>query len=80
MYICYNCGAVFETPAVYEEHHPYGRGYATEEWAICPCCDSTDFEEAKRCSHCGNFFAELEYVQGHEGGLCEECYEDLYGE
>lgn len=74
MYICNNCGAVFETPRTHEEHHPYGMTSATEIWAICPHCDDTDFSDAKQCEHCGEFVAEL-----HDG-LCDVCHGDMYGE
>ncbi len=80
MYICNNCEAVFSSPDTHEEHHPYGMGTAAEHFSICPSCSSTDFEEAKQCERCGELFAHLEYVQGHKGGLCEGCHEELYGE
>ena len=75
MYICHNCGAVFDTPDTYEEHHPYGMGYARERWSVCPSCGDTDFDEAKECSRCGEYFAELE-----DDGLCELCWDEMYGE
>ena len=73
MYICNNCEAVFETPAVHEEQHPYGMTYATEYWSVCPHCGDTDFDEAKKCDRCGEYVAEL------EEGLCDCCYGDVYG-
>lgn len=74
MYICNNCEAVFETPAVHEEHHPYGMSYATEYWSVCPHCGDTDIDEAKQCERCDGYFAEL-----HDG-LCDCCYGEMYGE
>lgn len=74
MYICNCCGAVFETPAVYEEHHPYGMTSATEYFSVCPDCGETDFDDAKKCKRCGEFVAEL------DDGLCDCCYGDMYGE
>lgn len=73
MYICEECESVFEEPKIIEEHHPYGMGYATEEWAVCPHCESTDYTEAKRCKRCGEYFAEL------DDGLCDICYDDMRG-
>ena len=72
MYICNNCGAIFETPSIYEEHHPYGMGYATEYLAVCPHCQSYNFDEAKQCERCGELVAEL------HNGLCDCCHSDLY--
>ena len=74
MFICNNCGAIFEDCKIIEEHHPYGMGYATEEWAVCPHCEDTDFAEAEECKRCGELFAEL------DEGLCDVCYGDMYGE
>ena len=74
MYICNECGLVFENYETYEEHHPYGMTSATETWAVCPHCGEAGFEEAKECSRCGNFVAEL------TDGLCDCCYEEMYGE
>jgi hypothetical protein len=73
MYICYECGALFDTPDTYEEHHPYGKGYARETWAVCPCCETTNYGTAKECEKCGM------YVESLEDGLCEECWEEKYG-
>ena len=67
MYICEVCGEVFTEPNVIEERHPYGDGYATEDWYACPCCESTDIVEAKKCAGCGEWFAEL------EDDFCEDC-------
>lgn len=74
MYICNNCGEVFEDCKIIKEHHPYGMGTATESWAVCPHCEDTDIQEAKKCERCGEYVAER-----HEG-LCEVCYGDMHGE
>jgi hypothetical protein len=70
MYICENCGEVFEEFGTYYEHHPYGNGYATEEWSCCPYCKDTDIVEAHECECCGEHFATL------TDGLCYECYHE----
>ncbi len=74
MYICENCGAVFEDCKIIEEHHPYGMTSATEYWSACPVCGYTDIEEAKKCELCGEYYEEL------KDGLCDCCYGDEYGE
>jgi rubrerythrin len=74
MYICNNCGEVFDTPETYEEHHPYGTGYASEKWSVCPNCGEPDYDEAKQCERCGEFVAELD-----GDGLCDVCYGDMHG-
>ena len=45
MWKCEECGYIFDEPKIIYERHPYGMGYATEEFAVCPCCKSTSFEE-----------------------------------
>ena len=74
MYICEDCGEVFAEAKTIEERHPYGMTYATEYWAVCPYCESSNFEKAKQCERCGELVAEL-----HDG-LCDCCYGDMYGE
>lgn len=69
MYICENCGEVLEDyeVGVYQEAHPYGDGYAYEEWSCCPLCGGTDIVEAYECEECGEYFAHL------TDDLCEDC-------
>ena len=73
MFICHECGEVFEEPKIIEEHHPYGMTYATEEWAVCPHCGENNFDKAKKCSMCGEYVAEVD-----EEELCEVCHSDMY--
>lgn len=73
MYICNSCGEVFDEPDRIEEHHPYGMTTATETWDVCPCCGDNDISEAKQCSRCAEYVAEL-----HDG-MCEICYDDING-
>ena len=75
MWICEDCGAVFDEAKIIEEHHPYGMTYATEYWAACPHCESTNIEEARFCERCERYVVELQ-----DGELCDVCYEDMYGE
>ena len=73
MYICNNCGEVFEQADIVEERHPYGETYATENWYVCPYCGDTSFDEAQKCERCGVYVAEL------DEGLCDCCHGDMYG-
>ena len=72
MYICNDCEEVFDEPKIIEEHHPYGMGYAIEEFVVCPHCKDTDIQEAEQCGRCGNYVAEL------EDGLCDICHSDMF--
>lgn len=67
MFICNNCGETFTDGKTVFEFHPYGDGYASEPWAVCPYCEDTDFSEAQQCERCSEFSAEL------KDGLCEYC-------
>ena len=73
MYICHECLGTFTEPDGYEEHHPYGMGYASEGFDCCPYCGSRNFDDAKRCDRCD------EWVVETNDGLCDVCYEDMYG-
>ena len=44
---CEDCGERFHEDecATHYERHPYGNGYATEEWASCPFCGGTDLSD-----------------------------------
>ena len=72
-YRCLDCGHIFEEgeQAVWEEHHPYGMGYATENFSGCPICKG-DFEETTQCKICGGEFLEDEL---NGGCVCDECIE-----
>lgn len=80
MYICEECGAMFEQPRITYESHPYGEGWATEEGAVCPCCGEGGlFPEAIQCEYCGEYFAlkDVDYIGQH--WYCEVCSDDLFG-
>ena len=50
-YRCERCGEIILESDLdwdeWDEHHPYGEGYATEHWAepCCPFCGSKRVEE-----------------------------------
>ena len=71
---CLNCGHIFEEGECsnWYEHHPYGMGYAAEEFSGCSICNG-DFEETKQCEICGGEFLEDELLGGC---VCEECVEE----
>lgn len=72
MYICKNCGAVFEEPDI-EAYDPspdgvgLPRGYY--EIHYCPMCGGDWIEQADKCPSCGEYFI---------GGIvCDDCRETL---
>lgn len=73
-YKCLECGNIFEEGecASWCEHHPYGMGYAEEEFSGCPICRG-DYEKTKQCKICGGEFLEDEL---NGGCVCNECIEE----
>lgn len=73
MFICRDCGRIFETPQQIIERHgldspPY------EEFSGCPFCGG-DYTETYVCCECGQFitgdFVELKNGEHY----CNACYE-----
>ena len=73
MFVCLDCGAIFEEPLTVYESMEFWGAPAWEAWGACPNCRSTEIDEAKRCERCGEYVADL------EDGLCDLCHDDLYG-
>ena len=71
MWVCVECGELFEEPEHYVEKHnldspPY------EEWDGCPECAGT-FVEAFRCDCCDEFITG-DYFEIENGKkYCQEC-------
>lgn len=82
MFVCNDCGEVFEECKVIEEPRPYGMGFAIEYLSVCPCCGEGGIEEAKRCENCGEYGLadNMKHSEANELYLCDICYGDLYGE
>ena len=72
MYICLECGHVFDEPTTWSESRPYGEGYAYEGFSGCPCCQG-GYEEAFECEFCGEYFSKDDL----DNGCCEKCKEDV---
>lgn len=62
MYKCEECEKTFEEP----KFTNFGEG----KYALCPHCDG-DFDKAKACEVCGEYFTESEMPDG----VCEDCIE-----
>ena len=72
MFKCYECGKVFDEPKIVGEFRPYGEGYVTETFAVCPYCGGS-FESADICKNCGDCF----FAEELTDGCCETCFEEL---
>lgn len=82
MFVCLDCGAEFEEPKVeYENQGEFWGAPAWEAFGACPNCGSTDYDEARRCDHCGEWTVDGKRViiNGAHLYLCDICYDDLLG-
>ena len=73
MFICLDCGHMFDKPKMYTETH--GLPYPPyETWGGCPKCGGV-YDFAKECDVCGRCF-DGEYVRIVDGTIvCSNCYE-----
>lgn len=75
MFVCLDCGCIFENTRHYVEKHnlntpPY------EEWDGCPSCDGS-YAEAHKCDECDEWIAG-EYIKTASGQrICENCYNTM---
>lgn len=68
MYVCRECGAVFEQPARDE--------LDMLVFLECPYCFGNEFVETKLCANCGHYVTG-NYIKTAWGDvLCEDCYEE----
>lgn len=83
MYICCDCGHVFETPKhCSEDRTPGGSfegGSFIEHWEGCPLCEGA-FEEAVECDGCGEFTYSSSLTSTKDGEYCESCMEEMDGD
>ena len=72
MWICVNCGRLFEEPFHWQEDH--GLDYPPyEEHCGSPCCYD-NYIEARECSCCGEYITDR-YVKTYDDKrYCENCY------
>lgn len=72
LFVCLECGKIFEQPVDYVEKHgldtpPY------EEFSGSPCCAGA-YTEAHKCDCCGEWIVSS-YVKINDGErYCEDCF------
>lgn len=70
MYICVDCGKVFDEEEIsvwHESRGVYWGEPCTEKMYGCPNCKG-EFVKAKKCKICGDWLKEYDW------DICEECY------
>lgn len=65
MFICTDCGRLYDEMPVHTEHHD---DYYSE-LVNSDCCCGGMIDEAKRCKVCGEYVTEDDIVEG----VCEDC-------
>ena len=72
MFICLDCGKLFEEPKRYIERH--GLDYAPyEAWKGCPECGGA-YVETFECTQCGKWITG-DYIEIGDTLVCDECYQ-----
>lgn len=69
MYMCWQCGKIFDEPAVeYDDPSPDGVSLTPGAYKIyhCPRCGSEHIEETKECPMCG-----FDHISSNV--LCADC-------
>ena len=72
MFICLDCGEIFEKPKIFTENHGLGSP-PYEELYGCPLCGGS-YAETYKCDVCGKY-VEDEYLTTDKGDIiCDNCY------
>ena len=72
MWVCTNCGHIFEEPYRWEERHGFDYG-PFEKFSGCPKCGEP-YAEAHKCDECDEWIWG-EYIKTASGQrICENCY------
>ena len=72
LFVCLECGKIFDEPKNYVEKHgldtpPY------EEFSGSPCCAGA-YTEAHRCDCCGEWITDRYVKLKSEERFCEDCF------
>ena len=72
MFLCLECGKLFEEPEKYEDSH--GLDYPPyETWYGCPSC-AGGYVETFQCDVCGDYITGKYIKTADDDIICEECY------
>ena len=70
LFVCLECGTLFEDPVEWEEFHGLDRG-PYEIWTGCPSCNC-GYVEAHQCDECGEWIVD-DYIKVGDKRYCREC-------
>ena len=74
MYLCLDCGQIFEHSKHYVEAHGFDSP-PYEEWNGCPACGGS-FIDALQCSICGKYIRD-DFIELKNGDIIGECCYEL---
>ena len=80
MYICLDCGKIFDEPTTYTEDMTPGGVFEgdsfIQHYTGCPNCEGA-YEEAKECDNCTEIIAYSNGEYTKQGFWCNKCLEEL---
>ena len=71
MYLCLQCGGLFEIPYKYKEKHGFNNP-PYEEVNCCPYCKA-DYIQTFKCEECGEWISSNTYYKINNNKYCDEC-------
>lgn len=90
MYYCNDCKREFKEPKIKsvnaEDYYGISEQFLSTNYineALCPYCDSDDYEKMEKCSMCDEYFRHDDLINteglanGDRGYVCEDCLKDL---
>ena len=74
MFVCLECGNIFETPKHWEETHGLDCG-PYEKWSGCNICGGA-YTEAYQCDCCVKWIND-DYIIADGNRYCQNCYREV---
>ena len=80
MYLCANCGQMFDSPNIEEDFTSEFWGSTARHMAsVCPNCGSDEFDEMDKCEVCGEWIDPGDELCEVCDGLIKEIADDIRG-
>ena len=74
MFVCLECGHIFETPKRWEETHGLAYG-PYEKWSGCSICGGA-YAEAYKCDCCEDWIND-DYIKVDGNRYCQDCCREV---
>ena len=75
MFVCIECGNVFQEPMCWEEKYGLDCG-PYEKWSGCPNCGSS-YTKAYRCDYCGEWITGDYIKVENDNRYCKNCFRHM---